>query len=346
MNAILYSSTDTGAPVLSRTVGSLNALLKACLVNGYGSQPSCGWTNPFNDAPNNVSVFRMAGGTQMYIQITDNGGNCYQYGAASVQAYKSMSSAYLGLEATPQLGSILPNTSAFPFIPKELSSQSVSLSTAVPWYLLADDKGFWFIPYLWNNTIGSYPYMGACSAPAYIGDYIPFDITNTFNFCMITPANTNGGTFASLFSSSGTNGTNTMGGCYVLRDIGFAIGSTTCGIWNPFYNNNFIGQGSGGTVTNTNGFGPYQGRLIGVSCYITTINGGIMGVVPSIQSTLFRYPSAYNVQASDNAASIITDGINSQLVIPTVQQGQRGNPGGNCWGKVLFNLGNRFRYVY
>jgi hypothetical protein len=43
MTVKIYKSTDANAPVLyPNTVGSLNALLKAVLVDGYGSQTGAG----------------------------------------------------------------------------------------------------------------------------------------------------------------------------------------------------------------------------------------------------------------------------------------------------------------
>lgn len=47
MPVTVYRSTDAGAPVLSNSNGSLIAVLKACLVDGYSSKASAGWTAPF-----------------------------------------------------------------------------------------------------------------------------------------------------------------------------------------------------------------------------------------------------------------------------------------------------------
>jgi len=49
MAIIHYSSLDTGAPVLpsvsgQRWIDNLRLILKACLVDGYGSKPAAGWT--------------------------------------------------------------------------------------------------------------------------------------------------------------------------------------------------------------------------------------------------------------------------------------------------------------
>lgn len=49
MAVTLYRSTDTGAPVLpnvssQRAIDNLKLILKACLVDGYGSKPAAGWS--------------------------------------------------------------------------------------------------------------------------------------------------------------------------------------------------------------------------------------------------------------------------------------------------------------
>jgi hypothetical protein len=52
----VYRSTDTGAPQLTNAVGSLKTVLKACLVEGYGSRPSLGWEMPFENTT--TAVFK------------------------------------------------------------------------------------------------------------------------------------------------------------------------------------------------------------------------------------------------------------------------------------------------
>lgn len=40
----IYKSTDPSAPVMNGSAGSLIAVLKACLVDGYGAKPAAGWS--------------------------------------------------------------------------------------------------------------------------------------------------------------------------------------------------------------------------------------------------------------------------------------------------------------
>ncbi len=49
MTVRMYSSLDAGAPTLpnlssQRLIDNLKIVLKACLVDGYGSQAAAGWT--------------------------------------------------------------------------------------------------------------------------------------------------------------------------------------------------------------------------------------------------------------------------------------------------------------
>lgn len=66
-----YMSTDGSAPVLDGAVGSMNTVLRAILVNGYGAKPAAGWAEPFATA-SNVAMFRPNGGLlRPYIQVND-----------------------------------------------------------------------------------------------------------------------------------------------------------------------------------------------------------------------------------------------------------------------------------
>jgi predicted chitinase len=46
-----YMSTDAGAPVLDGNAGSMNTVLRAILVNGYGAKPAAGWTGAVRVTP-------------------------------------------------------------------------------------------------------------------------------------------------------------------------------------------------------------------------------------------------------------------------------------------------------
>lgn len=77
MTVRLYRYDDTSAPVLTGQVGSLTALLDACLVNGYGSKTAAGWS--INQTTTNKRGYKQgAGGSHptgvcMYIDDTASG---------------------------------------------------------------------------------------------------------------------------------------------------------------------------------------------------------------------------------------------------------------------------------
>ena len=72
----IYSASDPGAPTLVGQTGSLIALLDACLVNGYGSKLSAGWSKPL---PNYVGIgptgsigcWKQGSGSMMTLVVND-----------------------------------------------------------------------------------------------------------------------------------------------------------------------------------------------------------------------------------------------------------------------------------
>ena len=57
MTTRLYRSSDASAPAMEYVAGSLNAVLKACLVDGYGALPAAGWSYEVADAATNRAAF-------------------------------------------------------------------------------------------------------------------------------------------------------------------------------------------------------------------------------------------------------------------------------------------------
>lgn len=60
-----YSNADTGAPILASEDGSIKNILKACLVTGYESKESAGWTALFEDSF--AIVLRLPENSQSYV---------------------------------------------------------------------------------------------------------------------------------------------------------------------------------------------------------------------------------------------------------------------------------------
>ena len=97
----VYRSTDASAPVLSGTVGSLNTLLLACLVDGYGAKAGAGWTRPYYDAATHQGMYRMGAGNQHYLHVNDNGPGAHGGREARCRGYVTASSYSSGTEPFP-----------------------------------------------------------------------------------------------------------------------------------------------------------------------------------------------------------------------------------------------------
>lgn len=163
-------NTDQGAPQLTgNSVGSLNAVLKAALVTGYGETQSLGWDLFYEDIVKNVCVFRPKVGSRMFLQVTDNG--TFSSGQnARIVSYESMTSAYQGIHACP-------TNVDYQYIRKT----NVSSSVAQNWRIIGDEKGFYLLTFPWSTH--STAYVRNTSIPYYFGEGIIFgDVAFTTGF--------------------------------------------------------------------------------------------------------------------------------------------------------------------
>lgn len=138
MTVRVYYSTDSGAPVYSGSVGAFIAVLKACLVDGYGSKAAAGWTQDFSGT--NLSVLRPAAGNRHRLWIDDTNA---QY--ARVRGYEDMTSVSVGTGPFPTDVQL----SGGCYVVKS----NAASSAARGWVLVADEKRFWFISAQVADTI-------------------------------------------------------------------------------------------------------------------------------------------------------------------------------------------------
>lgn len=126
----VYYSTDAGAPVYSGSAGALIALLKACLVDGYGAKVAAGWTQPFTGI--NLAAFRPAVGNRHYLWVDDTNAT-----AARVRGFEAMTDISTGTGPFPtdvQLSGGCYTTKS-----------NTASAAARGWVLAADEKRFWLI---------------------------------------------------------------------------------------------------------------------------------------------------------------------------------------------------------
>ncbi len=68
----IYRSTDSGAPVLSGTSGSLVNMLTKVLVTGYGSTTGAGWSADYTSSTTSGSSFRPPSGSRFFLSLQDD----------------------------------------------------------------------------------------------------------------------------------------------------------------------------------------------------------------------------------------------------------------------------------
>ncbi len=129
--ATLYAHYDASAPQFtstSSTAGELYYILKAVLINGYGSKtPVGGWTLAYDDEPNKTLVLKQ-NGEDRYIRIDD--GQNYQW--ATLLYFDSMSDVDTGTNQVPSPAALGSNKY---FVGKRSSTSYNS------WHMLVADDG-------------------------------------------------------------------------------------------------------------------------------------------------------------------------------------------------------------
>jgi hypothetical protein len=129
----IYRSTDASAPVLTGEVGKLIALLKACLVDGYGALPAAGWSRPYSSGTD-YAAFQVAAssGSDALLWVNDTNAQM-----ARVVGYKSMSAILVGTNPFPTETQF----SAGLYCRKSVAASA----TARPWILIASGTFFMLI---------------------------------------------------------------------------------------------------------------------------------------------------------------------------------------------------------
>lgn len=154
---VKYRSTDAGAPVLTGAAGEYVALLKACLVDGYGARAAAGWTRPY--AGTNKAAFRQGGGNQFYVRVADTF-DVASYQSAYHRNYETMSDVDTGTGPHPTVAQVAGDGQLLRYnfggVPR-------------PWKLFADDR----TAYLFTDPLGTTTYYSAslCDFYSYlVGD--------------------------------------------------------------------------------------------------------------------------------------------------------------------------------
>ena len=233
MTVRVYRWDDASAPVLTGQVGSLSALLKACLVNGYGSKAAAGWTSAYSAT--NVEAFTnssAAGGTGYGVKVSHTNA---QY--ANAVAYES-------IDGSGNMTNPFPSAAQFASGLFWIASNTAD-ATQRPGLVVADAKRF----YMWVGytvTTATGLVTTAFMPMFYAGDLLGLNVADPYRFMIIGGISSTAS--ASYFASISVYMTaaNTINGHYIARNLSGTTISKNVGKTGGSYNTGVPGMGTVG----------------------------------------------------------------------------------------------------
>lgn len=214
MAVTIYKSTDGSAPVLTGQVGTLVALLDACLVNGYGSQTGAGWTKSFAGT-NTATYLQGTGSNGFYLHVSDNGPGAGAAKEARVFGSETASAVLTGTNLFPTTAQQATNLFA--------RKSNTADATARAWVVAADTRTV-YVFVLTGDTANVY----LCWMFGEFYSYKSSDVGRTMIWARDTEnsaTTTNGVERADTQTQIGTN----IGGHYIARDAAGSVGSIAAG---------------------------------------------------------------------------------------------------------------------
>lgn len=188
MTVRVYYSTDPGAPTLSGTAGAAIAVLYACLVTGYGSKASAGWTQEYSGT--NLAAFRSAAGNRHYLWVDDTATTAFR-----VRGFESMSAIDTGVGPFPTDAQMSGGCYC--------SKSQAANSDARGWIVVADEKRFWFLAAHGTATIAGSTYNGN---GMFFGDILSMKAGDAFGTLLMA-------------SNTASSGNNFVGGLAVSSTV-------------------------------------------------------------------------------------------------------------------------------
>lgn len=181
----IYQSSDTDAPALTTTTGSLVNLLNKILVTGYGSKTSAGWELAFTSSTLSSSCYRIPSGSRFYLSVQDEklSASCEAY----TRGFKVASSVLTGSGEFPLSGyqgaippdisvtvTTTPGTTGYYSFRKSYAPLD---PTAKKWIAFADAYTLYLFV---QNGVSS----GYFSDPLIFGDIYSYGGTSDVNRCI------------------------------------------------------------------------------------------------------------------------------------------------------------------
>lgn len=275
MTVRVYRWDDASAPVLTGQAGSRAALLKACLVTGYGSKTAAGWSNPYSAT--NIEAFTnspAAGGTGYGVLVTDTNA---QY--ASVIGYESITGGGVMTNQFP--------TSAQQAAGMVIYASSTADTTPRPWLVVADEKRF----YIWIGYNVTTATGLATTNPAqfcFVGDLVGANVADPYRFIIVGGTTVTSGTnYIGSLSTNVANGA-IISGHYLARNYTGVTISRPCG-------KTASNLQSGSQYIGTSGMpypDPASGGMLLARVYVTDGDASyqIRGTMPGLFNPLHNLP--------------------------------------------------------
>lgn len=309
-------STDAGAPQLvGNTKNSLNAVLKAALVNGYGETAPLGWDLIYEELDQGVCVFRPKIGSRMFLQIIDD--NSFGNGrVAKAQSYESMQSAFIGVMPC------MPDDVAYVH---KISTDNSALSS--PWNIIGDDRGFYLLTRPYYNSSSNKNISKIC----YFGEGVSVedpDYTSKYNWLQWT--NIIGANYTSITQTMSVyvmrHPVTRLRGPLVMSAMHVIGGLAT----NDAY---YIGARCNGSIGGTYGYTPIRNQI---RTNIFSCN------FPGLFEPLFSYGISYKQQ------QIIYEEIDDYNTIASFPCGGLTQNNSNKFldARISFLIGDKFRDVF
>lgn len=282
----VYKSTDPGAPALTGQTGSLRDVLRAVLVNGYGSggdaKAGAGWTEVFSGT--NVSAFRNSPitGTGGYLRVDDSstyaGSNAR---SALMRTYEAMSDVDTGTGPSPTAAQVASGL----LMPKSKTLDSTSRA----WVVIANEGFFYLFTDPGSTTSG---WVNVAHVPMFCGDLVSRKPGDAYHFALIAPeiaAISGLGTNiqSMFFGLVNTSTPPSTSGVFLLRDRLAASGAKRCGISSLSDADQSNVLGAGGTYPD-----PVSGGLCMERIMVYEASRQIRGFLPNVYGTTSGRPFA------------------------------------------------------
>lgn len=171
MAVTVYRSTDASAPSLTGTAGSMITVLTACLVSGYGTQLSSGWTVPYTGA--SLASYRAATGNRRWLHVNDASAT-----DTRMIGYEDMTAVTTGTGMFPTTAQLSGGT----FVNKGIAG-----AVARPWIIVATGSCFYLFL---DGTLAAGTDLTATVAGQsfmFFGDFISNRPGDQYNTALISP---------------------------------------------------------------------------------------------------------------------------------------------------------------